>query len=108
MRNSQHCARQRGPDPVPTKDDAVQAIERARGASVTREQLAGTFEIIDSFRRPDGVWWIRAIHSLSNMEVERFATPSPAATFTSLKPGEVVIFTRLRCEECCFLTAIKT
>src|SRR5262245_33672866 len=79
---------------------ALEAIENYHGALVQRQRLADTFTIIDSFRRPDGIWWIRALSKATQREVQRLVVPNQQ--FTNLKPNSAVTLIKITCGDCTY------
>lgn len=82
---------------------ALAAIERRHGAGIERSAVAGVLEVLASFRRPDGLWWMRAKRGKASDVVEMFVVPS--APYTSLKPGARVTLVKVQCGGCCFYEA---
>jgi len=82
---------------------ALQAIENNRGALVQRHRLPDTFTIIDSFRRPDGIWWMRAFSEATQREVQKLVVP--IQPYTNLKPDSSVTLTRITCGDCTYYEA---
>lgn len=79
------------------RQHAIEAIERARGAKIERNELIGAFEIVQSFRNPAGIWWVKTKSKTTGKIEERFVMPRE--THTPMQEGAVVFLTVVRCQD---------